>query len=86
MATQLTRKHVEKLVGKLLGKLQREECFTCDCLHAFLMQLRLDADGEEVGELLARHAVPSESMHPCLGCRPCLPSEAFADYIRKQQG
>lgn len=79
-----SRKEVKRILSKLRDKVEREECFSCDCLHALLMQLQLDVD-EDMGDLFDSFAVPRDMMHACLGCTPCIPSQLYSDYIRKQE-
>jgi len=79
------RKEVKKILSRLREKIEKEECFTCDCLHALLMQLQLDID-EDMGDLFESFAVPRSMMHACLGCTPCVPSQLYSEYICKQEG
>lgn len=80
-----SRKEVRKLLAKLSDRVKHEECFTCDCLQGFLMQLQLDVD-EDMSDLFELLEVPRESMHPCMGCDPCVPGALYAEYILKQEG
>jgi len=70
----------EELFERLRPWLSDERCCTCDCLQGALVQLELDG-GENAGRLVEAHKVPSERMHPCLGCDPCPPGETWAGYI-----
>jgi len=61
---------------------RHEQCRTCDCLQGLLTQLERDAD-EDVTDLTGGMKVAASEMHGCLGCDPCPPGEAFAEYLRR---
>jgi ubiquinone/menaquinone biosynthesis C-methylase UbiE len=67
-------------VEQLEALLCRGECRTCECLQGLLTQLELDC--AEAAELVKPLKVAAEEMHECLGCDPCPPGEAFAQYLR----
>lgn len=69
------------LFEKLRPWLDDDRCRTCDCLQGALTQIELD-DETDTKELVSPHKVTREQMHPCLGCNPCPPAEAWAEYIR----
>jgi hypothetical protein len=73
------------LLERLRPWLSEERCRTCDCFQGALVQLELDG-GESAKRLVEAHRVPSEQMHACLGCDPCLPAEAWVKYIREPGG
>lgn len=77
----LKRTRVKELLDDVLRCLPHEECETCECLHGLITQLELDAQ-DDVSDLIETLKVPKQQMHDCLGCSPCLPSDAFANYIR----
>jgi hypothetical protein len=79
----LTRDNVRRLLEDLERHVPRDECRSCDCLQGFLKQLELNA-AEDVRDLLAPHVVPRDTMHGCLGCDPCPPGAAYADYLRRK--
>jgi len=79
----VTRREAGALLADLLPRLPREECQTCDCFQGFLTQLELDAI-EDIDDLLAPHRVDRDAMHGCLGCDPCPPGSAFAEYLRSR--
>jgi hypothetical protein len=79
-----TPQQIERIVAETVSAFRHDECSTCDCFQGFLTQLALDAE-EDVSTLLAPHRVPRDDMHGCLGCDPCPPGSAFADYLKKQQ-
>lgn len=79
-----------KLFNALKPWLARKRCRTCDCTQAALAQLELDGS-QTVGRLAARYRLPASKVHPCLGCEPCPPAEAWAAFIqslsrREQEG
>lgn len=84
MSKAPTRKEIAAYLHRLRTKVEREECYSCDCLHGFLMQLQLDID-EDMGDLFDAFAVPRSMLHPCMGCVPCFPGELYSEYILKQQ-
>ncbi|HOX05313.1 MAG TPA: hypothetical protein PK280_02845 [Planctomycetota bacterium] len=81
MSKALTAKDVEALLAGLRQAAPREECWRCDCLQGFLTQIELDAE-PAAAALIAPLKVPAGQMHGCLGCAPCPPGAAFADYLR----
>ena len=81
MKRLLSVEDVEGLLAALRKAMQREECGHCDCLQGFLTQLELDAE-PAAAALIEPLKVPSSQMHGCLGCDPCPPGAAFADYLR----
>jgi len=83
MSRSLSAEDVEGLLAVLRKVTRREECWRCDCLQGFLTQLEMDAEPSAVA-LIEPLKVPSTRMHGCLGCDPCPPGAAFADYLRKQ--
>lgn len=85
MNDQLTRNDVDRMVRDSVAGLPRDECRTCDCFQGFLTQLEIDAE-EDVSVILCPHKEVKEKMHGCLGCDPCPPGAAFADYLKKRQG
>ena len=83
MPEQLTPEDVTTLLDKLRKIVEKDDCWTCDCLQGFLTQLELDAT-EEAAALIAPLKVSGDRMHLCLGCAPCIPGAAFADYVREK--
>jgi hypothetical protein len=77
----LTAKDVRALLERLKESVEKEECWSCDCLQGLITQIELDAT-EDVKHLIAPFVVEKEKMHPCLGCEPCPPGVIFAEYIR----
>lgn len=82
MERGLTTEEVKVILAKLKESVEKEECWSCDCLQGLVTQVELDA-AEDVKHLTAPFVVPHEKMHVCLGCDPCPPGELFADYIRR---
>ena len=80
----LTRKDVERMVGGTVAEFPRVECRTCDCFQGFLTQLEIDA-AEDVSDVTWPHKVAKDEMHGCLGCDPCPPGAAFAEYLKKRR-
>jgi len=81
MSEPLSTEEVEAMLTALRKAVGREECWSCDCLQGFLIQLEMDAE-PSAAELTEPLKVPSAQMHGCLGCDPCPPGAAFADYLR----
>ena len=77
----MAAKDVGALLADLRKAARREECWSCDCLQGFLTQLEMDAE-PAAAEVIGPLKVPSTKMHGCLGCDPCPPGAAFADYLR----
>ncbi len=73
-----------ELFEKLRAWPNEERCRTCDCLQGALTQLEIDGDGQ-LKALAAKHRIPSEQMHACLGCDPCPPAEFWAEYVRESR-
>lgn len=65
---------------ELLKELSRylivDKCMACECLHAALMQLRLEHP--ELAGGINRFA--EEKLHSCLGCDPCPPADLWKKY------
>ncbi len=55
-----------------------EKCRGCECLQGALTQLGSDFPemGEDVGRL------STSRTHECLGCEPCPPANAWAEYLK----
>lgn len=70
-----------KLFDALKPWLAQERCRTCDCTQAALAQLQLDGSAA-VQRLAARHRLPPSDIHPCMGCDPCPPAEAWTEFAR----
>ncbi len=73
---------VQALLARLREAQARPECRSCDCLQGFLAQLEMDAD-PAAAALIAPLKVASREMHGCLGCEPCPPGAAYADYLQQ---
>ena len=82
MERKPTHDEAEHLSEKLLAVLPRLECRTCDCFQGFLTQLALDSD-DDLSAITDPLTVPKDRIHPCLGCDPCPPAEAFANTLRR---
>ena len=72
---------VQQILAHIRDGVRHDECWTCDCLQGFLTQLEMDAEPTAAG-FIEPLKVPSTQMHGCLGCDPCPPGAAFADYLR----
>jgi hypothetical protein len=53
-------------------------------MQGYLTQLYLDSE-EAAHDLIRRHFVDQADIHPCLGCNPCQPADAYARYLRRKQ-
>ena len=71
---------VKILLQELRASVPRAECWSCDCLQGLVVQLELDA-GDDAAHLIHPLRVPRSQMHGCLGCAPCPPASAFAEYL-----
>jgi hypothetical protein len=83
MSEKFGRAEVEVLLKELSDIVSHQECWTCDCLRGFLVQLEMDA-AEDVSDLVSPLKIDNSKMHGCLGCEPCPPAEAFSRYIRRK--
>jgi hypothetical protein len=84
MEGNLNRREVAERVREATSSLPRDECRTCDCFQGFLVQLELDF-GEDVADIVSAWRIGRESMHGCLGCDPCPPGSAFAEYLKQER-
>ena len=73
---------LRKQLQDLSVSLPRQECASCDCFQGFLTQLEIDF-GKPILPVTGHYRVDRVDWHGCLGCDPCPPGGAFADYIRK---
>ena len=70
---------------------REEKCSACECLQGVLVELRMVLEelpeGKEREALLSAiaQAMTVHSLHTCLGCEPCNPSDILADFYRAQQ-
>lgn len=83
MRQGLSMNDVKDCLDRLKELVSKDDCWSCDCLQGFLVRLELDSV-EDVTSLTSPLKVPTERMHGCLGCDPCPPGEAFAEYLRRQ--
>ena len=81
MESHLTAEEVKVILTRLKESVEKQECWSCDCLQGLITQIELDS-AEDVTHLTAPFVVAHEKMHACLGCDPCPPGALFADYIR----
>lgn len=79
----LTREEVCLRISGAAALLRHDECRTCDCFQGYLTQLKLDTQAD-VTDLTAPWKVDRKEMHGCLGCDPCPPGAAFAEYQKKR--
>ncbi|HBG28801.1 MAG: hypothetical protein A2Y10_06935 [Planctomycetes bacterium GWF2_41_51] len=79
----LNRNQAQEIIKELENSIIRLECLTCDCFQGLLTQLELDCP-EDVCDLISCLKTPTEKMHGCLGCDPCLPGELFAKYLKSK--
>ena len=85
MAQEHSTEEVEEILRDLAARVQKPECWTCDSLQAFLVQVELDAE-PAAADVVRPLRASREKMHRCLGCRPCPPGEAHTAYRRRQLG
>ncbi len=76
---------IKALLDELVCSLPLEECRTCDCFQGFLTQLEIDSEAD-LSEILDPLQIAPCDMHACLGCDPCPPGTAFAEYLRNRRG
>jgi hypothetical protein len=84
MGRKLTAADVVKLLGDLQASVDKDECWSCECLQGYLIQLEMDAS-EDVTALTSPFKVARSEMHECLGCDPCPPGELHASYLRNKR-
>lgn len=84
MVKELTREQVASRVREATAWLPHDECRTCDCFQGFLTQLELDA-ADDVSDITVPWKVNRGEMHGCLGCDPCPPGAAFAEYQKQSR-
>lgn len=83
MSQSLETDRAKRIVEALRASVPRAECWSCDCLHGFLVQLELDAP-QDISHLTCALKVPHSEMHACLGCNPCPPAEMFVEYLKNR--
>ena len=71
------------ITEKLEKLVEKEECWSCDCLQGLLTQLELDSP-DDLTRVTESLKTARNEMHGCLGCDPCPPAELFAEYIRSR--
>lgn len=81
---KLTRAEVEAFLAQLRKEMPRPECWSCECVQGFLAQLEFDA-AEETKPLLAEYRTTAQQTHGCLGCEPCPPADAYAEYLLQRR-
>ncbi len=81
---------MKALLAQTTTQLPREDCRCCECFQALLTQLELDAAADrdpsiptDLAAVIAHWKVDRQKMHACLGCAPCPPGEAFAEYLHR---
>ena len=79
--TPLRRGAIQSHLERLLPRLPRAECRTCECFQGVLVQFEISAAGD-VSDLTGPHRVETERLHGCLGCDPCPPGDLYADCLR----
>jgi len=82
MVQKLNLKEVKSLLEQLKSSAHKEECWSCDCLQGFLVQLKFDSL-DDIDATISPLKVPRTKMHSCLGCIPCPPAEVYSDYMKK---
>ena len=80
MTVKLSGAEAASLLRGATESLRHEECRTCECFQAFVTQLEIDA-AEDLAAITVRWKIDREAMHPCLGCEPCPPADAYARYL-----
>ena len=80
MPEGLTRQQVQRYLEELVASIRGQDCHSCECTQAYLVQLAMDA-GEKVDDLIDPLKVSRDKMHPCDGCKPCPPSSLCARYF-----
>lgn len=75
---------LEGLIRKTQSEFSHPECATCECYLGFLTQLALDGR-KEIRSAVNGFQPPREEVHACLGCDPCPPADAYAEYLKRDQ-
>jgi len=82
---------VRRAWEELRPLLRAGPCRACECLHGLLAALRLALEElpgtPEQGALRAAVSAVRRpaALHPCLGCQPCGPGAALAEFSRAQR-
>jgi hypothetical protein len=74
----------KKLLEEAIASFPHDECYTCECFLGYLAQLELDAD-ENLRSFFSTYKPERSLIHSCLGCDPCPPADAFANYLRAKK-
>lgn len=62
----------------------KNDCWACECLQGFIIQLLIDLEGKDVSEL-KKLMKNKQFLHSCLGCDPCPPGELFTKYLKDKK-
>jgi hypothetical protein len=74
---------IEKHCKIIRESAMKNDCWTCDCLQGYVMQLLIDLEKEAVTEL-KKLLQDRKLLHSCLGCDPCPPGELFTEYLKNK--
>jgi len=72
---------IDEYCKKIRESAIKNDCWTCDCLQGFIVQLLIDLEKDDVSKL-EELIKEKSSLHSCLGCDPCPPGELFTEYLK----
>jgi len=81
MPSQNRIQQIQTLLKETEGSFPHEDCYTCECFLGYVTQLELDTD-EPLQPLLSAYKPDKRLIHSCLGCDPCPPADAYANYLQ----
>jgi hypothetical protein len=80
---KLSRDETQTFLQLAQDSFPHDLCNTCECFHAYLVQLRIDSEPASK-DLFLPFKVDRAEMHKCLGCEPCPPGDLYAEYMKKK--
>lgn len=80
MTQKLTIEQIKTFLDETLASFPHEDCYTCECFLGYLTRLELDAN-DHARSLFSPYKPERKHVHSCMGCDPCPPADAFANYM-----
>lgn len=81
MPFKISSTKIQTLVQEVEAFFPHEDCHTCECYLGYLTQLEIDA-GNDLHSWFAQFKPQKSLIHSCMGCDPCPPADAFANYLQ----
>jgi hypothetical protein len=81
MPIHISSDKIQALVQEVETSFPHGDCYTCECYLGYLTRLEMDA-GKELRSWFTQFKPDKTLTHSCLGCDPCPPADAFANYLR----